>query len=91
MIGSTTSTSITLSWSPPPEDQLNGVLRHYVVIIEETDTSRNTTLTSISPQVVLSDLHPFYTYNFAVCAVTTGVGPCVYYEPVQLPQDGITL
>ena len=88
VIGSTTSTSITLSWSPPPEDQQNGMIRHYVVITEETDSRRNTTLTSIHLQIVLGDLHPFYTYKFAVCAVTTDIGPCAYYDPVQLPQDG---
>ena len=87
-VGSGTLTSVILSWSAPPEAQLNGIIRHYVVIIEETDTGKNTTQTSINPQIVLSSLHPFYTYNFAVCAVTIDIGPCVYYEPVQLPQDG---
>ena len=88
MIESPTSTSSSLTWSPPPEDQLNGVLRHYVIIIEETDTGRNTSLTSTEPQILLSNLHPFYTYNIAVCAVTTDIGPCVYFDPIQLPQDG---
>ena len=88
VIESTTSISCSLTWSPPPEDQLNGLLRHYVIIIEEVDTGRNTSLTSTEPQIALSNLHPFYTYNIAVCAVTTDIGPCVYFDPVQLPQDG---
>lgn len=85
---SSTSTSLTLSWSPPPGDQLNGLLRHYLVIIEEVDSQMNTTLTSISPQLTLSDLHPFYTYRIAVCPVTVDTGPCAYFDPVQLPQAG---
>lgn len=85
---STSSTSAELSWSSPPVHQLNGVLRHYVVIIQEVDSGRNSSLTSIQPSVVLSGLHPYYTYNFAVCAVTTDIGPCEYFEPVQLPEDG---
>ena len=88
LIESTTSTSVTLSWSSPPQHQLNGVLRNYVVIIQELDTGRNSSLTSIHSQIVIGDLHPFYTYNFSVCAVTTDIGPCTYFEQVQLPQDG---
>ena len=89
MIESTTSMSATLSWTSPPQHQLNGVLRNYVVIIQELSTGRNSSLTSIHPQIVLGDLHPFYMYNFSVCAVTIDIGPCEYFEPVQLPQDGM--
>ena len=88
MIGSTTSTSTTLSWSPPPQHLLNGVLRHFVINIQEVDSGRNNSMTSIDTQFVLSGLHPFYIYNFAVCAVTVDTGPCAYFEPVQLPEDG---
>lgn len=88
MIDSTTSTSIALSWSPPPQHQLNGVLRHYVVIIREIETGRNVSLTSIHPQTVIGELHPFYTYHSAVCAVTIDTGPCGSFEPVRLSQDG---
>ena len=59
-----------------------------MVISLELNTGRNSSSISIHPQIVLGDLHPFYTYNFSVCAVTTDVGPCEYFEPVQLPQDG---
>ena len=85
---STLSTSVTLSWSPPPEGQLNGVLRHYVLTVQELDSSRNVTLMSINSMIVLSDLHPFYTYAIAVCPVTVDVGPCAHFDPIQLPQDG---
>lgn len=89
IIGSTSSTTIALSWSPPPEDQLNGVIRHYIVIVEEIDSGRSFTLVSPSPHIVLGDLHPFYTYNVSVCPVTVSTGPCAYFEPVQLPPDGM--
>lgn len=87
-IVSTLSTSVTLSWSPPSEGQLNGVLRHYVLLIQELDSGRNVTLTSINSVIVLSDLHPFYSYAIAVCPVTVDTGPCADFEPIQLPQDG---
>lgn len=88
MVGFTTSTSASLSWSPPPQNLLNGILRHYVVLVQEIDSGRNTSLMSIDPQIILNNLHPFYSYNFAVCAVTTDTGPCAQFETVQLPQDG---
>lgn len=43
---------------------------------------------SIQPQVVVGDLHPFYAYNIGVCAVTSDVGPCAYFNRIQLPEDG---
>ena len=87
-IVSTSSTSVTLSWSPPPEVQLNGVLRHYILIVQEVDSGGNVTLTSTDSLIVLSDLHPFYSYAIAVCPVTVDTGPCANFEPIQLPQDG---
>ena len=77
-----------LSWRPPPEGQLNGVLRHYVLNVRELDSGRNFTLMSINTMIVLSDLHPFYSYEIAVCPVTVDIGPCAYFEPILLPQDG---
>ena len=85
---SSSSTSVMLSWSPPPEVQLNGVLRHYVLIVQELDSGRNVTLTSTDSLIILSDLHPFYSYVIAVCPVTVDTGPCANFEPIQLPQDG---
>ena len=85
---STSSMSATLSWSPPPEVQLNGVLRHYILIVQELDSGGNVTLMSTDSMIVLSDLHPFYNYAIAVCPVTVDTGPCANFEPIQLPQDG---
>lgn len=85
---SSSSTSVTLSWSPPPEVQLNGVLRHYVLFVQELESGRNVTLMSTDSLIILSDLHPFYSYAIAVCPVTVDTGPCANFEPIQLPQDG---
>ena len=59
-----------------------------MIVVAELDSGRNFSLTSIHPQIVLGDLHPFYTYNISVCPVTVDVGPCAYFESVKLPQDG---
>ena len=62
-----------------------------MIIIEEVDSRQSANQTSTQSRVVLHDLHPYYTYNFAVCAVTVDVGPCEYHEPLQLPQDGMCM
>lgn len=69
------SHSASLSWTPPPEDSLNGILRHYQVDIIEEATSRQFSVLSSSNQTILSSLHPFYSYVISVAAVTVGAGP----------------
>ena len=74
-----TSSSIHLSWDPPPIDTWNGVIRHYTVIVFvegsflKTERASGTTL-------LLQDLHPFYSYHFTVCAVTVALGPCSTFD-----------
>ena len=87
IIQASTSTSVTLTWSAPPEERQNGVIRHYRITINELDTDKHSVVISLHTSSVISDLHPFYTYNFGVCAVTVGVGPYAYVGPIQLEQE----
>lgn len=86
-IQASTSTSVTLTWRAPPEDHQNGVIRHYRISVNDVDTDTHFTVISLQTSSVISDLHPFFTYNFGVCAVTVGVGPCAYAGPIQLQQE----
>ena len=71
-----TSNSVTLTWSPPPNQLHNGVIRHYIISVVELDTGTNFTYQAQSHTTFsIGDLHPFYTYTFNVFAVTVGVGP----------------
>lgn len=83
-----TSTSVTLAWAPPPTDQHNGVIRHYLVFVIEEDTGRNFTLTSFHAELSVSELHPFYNYHFAVAAFTVAVGPYTQQHTVRTEEDG---
>ena len=40
------------------------------------------------PELILLDLHPFYTYSFLIAAVTIAPGPASEIFTIQMPQTG---
>ena len=84
-----TATSFTLSWEPPESDLQNGVIRHYLIQVFETQTGNNLTYQVTARTVfTVGDLHPFYTYSFSVQAVTVAAGPLSLSESVRTLEDG---
>ena len=79
---------MTLSWDPPPFDQINGHVRHYIVVVTERETSSEFQEQPTNTRVTLQSLHPYYTYICRVAAVTTGPGPYTGNFTIQLPEDG---
>ncbi len=84
------STSISLSWSAIPPEDMNGQIRHYIITLTERNTSAANVYEymSTAEERVIADLHPYYTYECKVAAVTIKTGP---YSPVitlQTLQDG---
>ena len=87
------STSLTVSWDPPPLEDTNGFIRQYILVSTENETL---TITQLQPlptttQVDLNSLHPYYTYTFRVAAETVDLGPFSNDITVQLPEDGNAL
>ena len=82
------STTITLSWDPPPFNQINGHIQHYVVPVTEHENALECQEHSNYTQVILQSLHPYYTYTCRVAAVTTGPGPYTQNVTIQLLEDG---
>lgn len=82
------STTVELSWIVPPTTHHNGIIRHFVIIITEINTGSEFQLTSEATLEVVSSLHPFYTYEVVVAAVTTDIGPLSDSIVFQLPEDG---
>lgn len=72
----------------PPTTHHNGIIRHFVIIITEINTGSKFQLTSEATSEVVSSLHPFYTYEVVVAAVTTDIGPFSDSIVFQLPEDG---
>ena len=82
------STSISISWSPPPFEDQNGILRHYVINITELETGITFSRVSLTTSISLHNLHPFYRYSVTVTAVTVGPGPATIVFIVQTREDG---
>ncbi len=80
--------SIRISWSPPPVADQNGLIRRYRINVTEVDTGSVFVRTSGSTYVVLFELHPFYTYECIIGAVTVAEGPYSGLETITTPEDG---
>jgi len=82
------STSVDLSWSPPPTEHHNGIIRRYIVRVVVEDTGEMFSLSSTHQQITVGSLHPYYIYHFSVSAVTVGPGPYSQPHTVQTLPDG---
>ena len=91
LTASKNSTSLTLSWNPPPFEDTNGLIQHYTILVTEMDTNSSfSPMDSFTTQITINNLHPYYVYRCMVSAYTVGFGP--YSQPitVQLNQEGET-
>ncbi len=82
------SRTIQITWEPLEEDQQNGVIDGYLVMIMVQQTRRSLTLNSSSPTLTVSGLHPAYDYSVEVAAVTIGVGSFSSPVAITTPDDG---
>ena len=82
------STTVSLSWGPPLLENQNGVIRKYIIAATETDTENEYTWESVSTNIAIHSLHPFYTYQFTLAAYTIQRGPFSYIVTLQTPEDG---
>ena len=82
------SESLSLSWNPPVFEDINGIIRSYIINVTELETGRVFALRSNTTQATLTNLHPFYTYACAIAAETVDVGPYTINLVVQLSEGG---
>ena len=69
------STYILLTWDPPPLNQTHGNIQEYRITIFEYETDNTTLYSSEYTELVVGPLHPYYTYNCSIQAVTVEPGP----------------
>ena len=81
------STSISLSWSPPPLPHRNGRIQNYNIYVYEVETGTQTRHTSTDRQTVIHSLHPYYTYECKVAAYTVSEGPQHQLPVIKTLQD----
>ena len=83
------STSLFFSWNAPPVDQQNGIIRHYVLALTELDTGIMFNHSTAGSNFTFMSLHPSYTYQVAVAAVTIDSGPFSASVTLQTLEEGI--
>ena len=81
--------TIVLTWSPPAEEDRNGVIRGYTVNVTAAITGRTWQFETAMTQFTVQSLHPHYSYNCSVASRTAiGLGPFTYNITVEMPEAG---
>ena len=88
ILTSVTSTTVTMSWEPPPPDLQNGIIRKYTVKVADGLTGNAFLLNTTKTEILVGMLHPYYFYSFAVTAVTVEPGPFSSDVTVRTLEDG---
>ena len=83
------STTLLISWMPPPFENQNGIIREYWVNITERETGVAYHLATAATTLTVSSLHPFYTYDCIIAAVTIAEGPYSVEVNITMPEDGM--
>ena len=81
------SSTIIFNWDQP-NGRHNGMIREYRVNITEVETGRMFQVVSATTNLVVSNLHPYYTYEWIVTAFTVSEGPYSNTSSVTTPEDG---
>ncbi|XP_042312910.1 roundabout homolog 2 isoform X8 [Sceloporus undulatus] len=84
-VGNHNSTSISISWDPPPPDHQNGIIQEYKIwcLGNETKFHINKTVDAAIRSVVIGGLYPGIQYRVEVAASTSaGVGVKSEPQPI---------
>ena len=87
-VSSISSTSLSISWSPPLPAQVNGIIQYYIVNVSVAESQQKLQFETSSMSLTLNDLHPFYSHTVIVAAVTVAPGPFSNEFVQKLPPDG---
>ncbi|XP_077336220.1 roundabout homolog 2 isoform X18 [Lithobates pipiens] len=84
-VGSNNSTSISVSWDPPPPDHQNGIIQDYRIwcLGNETRFHINKTVDAAIRSVVIGGLYPGVQYRVEVAA-STSAGTGIKSEPQHI-------
>ena len=85
---SISSTTLNLTWYPPPVSQQNGIINYYIIQSTEVETGITYQYTSNNAWIYLTNLHAYYSYIFKFAAVTIAQGPFSTGTTITMPEDG---
>ena len=83
------STSVSISWNPPPVIQQNGIIRTYSVILYDPVINHTVIYSSLSTSLNVSVLSPYTKYSVRVAAITVAIGPYSDYHNITTMEDGM--
>lgn len=84
-----TSTSVLLSWNPPPFESQNGHIIAYYLNITSLDSGDTVLYNSVATSVHISGLIPYTSYTCIVAAMTSvGLGPYTTTISFTTNEDG---
>lgn len=85
-----TSTLITVIWSPPPAEHINGIIVNYLVEVTEVVTNNSWVFHAAAQmRINVGPFHPYYTYRCRVSASTIGPGPYTAFFYVNSGEAGM--
>ena len=84
------STSLNLTWYPPPIEDRNGIVLYYIIVMTELETGAQFEFSSNFTFIYLDSLHAYYSYTFQIAAVTISQGPFSNGFTVLMPEDGMS-
>ena len=81
------SSSIRMTWIPPPEEEQNGVIRAYHIYVTEipTEIVQEIIAHGDAHIQIVNHLHPYYTYECVIAAFTVGLGPTASTQTMTHP------
>ena len=83
--------TLSLSWNPLASYDANGIVREYIVHVFVQDLSEHYQYSTVNTSLLLTELHPYYTYTVYVAAVTIGRGPFSAGSSIRMPQKMVNL
>lgn len=82
------STSFIVKWSIPRRDETNGYIRYFLLNVTDRETSTRLSFSVYNVFKKVEGLHPFYTYDVQIAAVTTAAGPFSELFTVRTKETG---
>ena len=83
------STEIIFTWSPPKQEDQNGVITNYLLDVTALDRNHTLQITATNTTAHVDNLKPYTTYTCTVAAETiSGLGPYSFPITITMPEDG---
>ena len=83
------STEIQFHWSPPGQEDQNGIITKYLLDVTALDRNHTLQIIATSTTAHVNNLKPYTTYSCTVAAETiSGLGPFSFPIIINMPEDG---